>query len=171
MTFVGAAKLLLGADTEAVEWLRRSIEANRNFPAAHFFLAATLALLGEPDQARAAAQAGLALNPRFTIHTYRTNAVSDNPTYLAGRERILEGLRLAGVRVLVASALALPSGPIEWQGAVSANLARTASHRCEARSGCIFAPCYSVGSTEVGVAVRISPGCFSCSNSSSLISV
>jgi hypothetical protein len=56
-----------------------------------------LALLGEPDQARAAAEAGSALDPGFTIHTYRTNAMSDNPTYLAGRERIYEGLRLAGV--------------------------------------------------------------------------
>ncbi len=32
MHFVGAAKLQLGADAEAVAWLRRSIEANRNFP-------------------------------------------------------------------------------------------------------------------------------------------
>ena len=95
--FAGFAKLLLDSDADAVAWFRRGLEANRNFPIAHFFLAAALALLGEPDQARAAAQAGLALDPGFTIRTYRTNAVSDNPTYLAGRERIFEGLRLAGV--------------------------------------------------------------------------
>jgi TolB-like protein len=97
MVVAGFAKLLLNSDADALAWFRRSLEANRNFPAAHFLLAATLALLGEPDQARAAAQAGLALNPGNTIHAYRTNAVSDNPTYLAGRERIFEGLRIAGV--------------------------------------------------------------------------
>ena len=43
---VGLAKLQLNADAEAVAWLRRSIEANRNYPIAHFYLAAALALLG-----------------------------------------------------------------------------------------------------------------------------
>jgi TolB-like protein/class 3 adenylate cyclase/Tfp pilus assembly protein PilF len=97
MQIAGNAKLLLSSDADAVAWFRRCLEANRNFPLAHFFLAAALALLGEPDQARAAAKAGSALNPGFTIHTYRSNAVSDNATYLAGRERVFKGLRLAGV--------------------------------------------------------------------------
>ena len=88
---------MLGADAEAVAWLRRGIEANRNYPLAHFYLAAALALLGELDEARAAAQAGLALNPTFTIRRFRADAPSDNPTYLAGRERIYEGMRMAGV--------------------------------------------------------------------------
>ena len=97
MTFAAFAKMLLHSDADGVAWLRRGIEANRNFPLAHLFLAAALALLGELDEARAAAQAGLALNPTFTMYIYCTNAVSDNPTYLAGRERICEGMRLAGV--------------------------------------------------------------------------
>ena len=97
MMIAGNAKLLLNSAADAAAWFRRCLEANRNHPLAHFFLAAALALLGEPDQARAVAKAGAALNPRFTIRTYRTNAISDNPTYLAGRERIFEGLRLAGV--------------------------------------------------------------------------
>jgi TolB-like protein/class 3 adenylate cyclase len=97
MVVAGFAKLLLNFDADALAWFRRSLEANRNFPPTHFLLAATLALLDEPDQARAAAQAGSGLNPGFTIHTYRTTPMSDNPTYLAGRERIFEGLRIAGV--------------------------------------------------------------------------
>ena len=96
MMIAGNAKLL-NSDVDAAAWFRRCLEANRNVPLAHVLLAAALALLGEPDQARAAAKAGCALNPGFTIHTYRTNAVSDNPIYLAERERVLEGLRLAGV--------------------------------------------------------------------------
>jgi TolB-like protein/tetratricopeptide (TPR) repeat protein len=97
MSIVGLAKLHLSADTEAVPWLRKSIEANRNASLVHFWLAASLALLGQVDQARAAAQAGLAVNPDFTIRRYRAGAPSDNPTFLAKRERIYEGMRMAGV--------------------------------------------------------------------------
>jgi TolB-like protein/class 3 adenylate cyclase len=95
--FVGLAKLWQGADAEAIVWLRRSLEANRNYPGAHFNLAAALALVGELDEARATVQAGLALNPSFTIRRYRTNTPSNHPVYLAGRERVYEGLRMAGV--------------------------------------------------------------------------
>src|ERR1700694_254057 len=97
MLFAGIAKAQLGADAEAVVWLRRSIEANRNSPLAHFHLAEALALLGQLEEARAAAQAGLALQPGFTLRRYRENALSDNPAHLAGRERSCEGMRLAGV--------------------------------------------------------------------------
>jgi TolB-like protein/class 3 adenylate cyclase len=97
MAWVGVAKLQLTADEEAVAWLRRSIEANRNLPLAHFFLAAALALLGQLDEARGAAQAGLALQPNFTIRRFHANPYSDNPRYLATRERVYEGIRLAGV--------------------------------------------------------------------------
>jgi TolB-like protein/class 3 adenylate cyclase len=97
LLFVGIAKAQLGADAEAASWLRRSIEANRNFPLAHFHLAEALALLGQLDDARAAAQAGLALDPGFNLRRYRVNALSDNPAYLAGRERSYQGMRMAGV--------------------------------------------------------------------------
>jgi len=95
--FVGAAKFWQGADAEAIVWLRRSIEANRNYPLGHLYLAAALAHLGELDEARATAQAGLALNPSFSIRRFRTNIQSNHPAYLAGRERVYEGLRMAGV--------------------------------------------------------------------------
>jgi TolB-like protein len=95
--FVGIAKLWQGADAEAVAWLRRSIEANRNFPFTHFLLAAALAWLGALGEAHAAVQAGLAINPTFTLRRYRAGASSDNPTYLAGREHAYEGMRMAGV--------------------------------------------------------------------------
>ena len=95
--FVGVAKLWHGADGEAIGWLRRGLEANRNFPIGHFILAAGLALLGHVDQARAAVQEGLALDPNFTIRRYRVSAPSSNPIYLAGRERFYQGMRMAGV--------------------------------------------------------------------------
>jgi TolB-like protein len=97
MRFVGVAKLQVGADAEAVGWLRRSIEANRTHPLAHFSLAAALGLLGALDEARTAAKAGFALNPGFTIRRLRAAKISDNPIYLAGQERLCEGMRIAGV--------------------------------------------------------------------------
>jgi hypothetical protein len=60
-------------------------------------LAAALGLLGALDEARAAAKAGLALDPSFTIRRMRVNVSSDNPVFLAGRERFYEGMRFAGV--------------------------------------------------------------------------
>ena len=97
MMIVGIAKLQLNADTEAVDWLRRSIDANRNFPLAHFYLAVALAMLGSLDEARAAAQVGLAFYPDFTIRRFERVSASNNPTYRAKRQRIFEGMRLAGV--------------------------------------------------------------------------
>jgi hypothetical protein len=49
------------------------------------------------NEAQAAAQAGLALNPPFTITRWRAVPPSDNPIYLAQRGRFIEGLRKAGV--------------------------------------------------------------------------
>jgi tetratricopeptide (TPR) repeat protein len=99
MIFVGLAKAQLGADAEAVIWMRRGLDANRNYSLTHFELAATLARLGKLDEARAAVNAGLALDPHFTIRRYRDVAYSnsDNPTYRAGHERLVEGMRLARV--------------------------------------------------------------------------
>ena len=71
MVMVGLAKVQLNADAEAVVWLRRGLEANRNYSVAHFHLAAALARLGALDQARAAAKAGLAFDPTFTIRRFR----------------------------------------------------------------------------------------------------
>jgi tetratricopeptide (TPR) repeat protein len=96
--FCALAELQLGAEHEALASLRRSIEANRNFPLAHFHLAAVLAFAGQLDQARAAAQAGLALDPSFTIRRFRLNAAaSDNPIFLFNRQRLCEAMGMAGV--------------------------------------------------------------------------
>jgi len=97
MHFAGVAKLLIGAYEDAVVRYRRSIELNRNYPFTHFQLAAALAHLGRLEEARSAVQAGLALDPAFTLRRYRANTPSDNPTFMAQRERIYEGMRKAGV--------------------------------------------------------------------------
>ena len=62
-------------------------------------MAAALAQLGRLDEAHSAVTAGLALNPTFSVSRARAawTAMSDDPTYLAQFERLLEGLRKAGV--------------------------------------------------------------------------
>jgi TolB-like protein/class 3 adenylate cyclase/Tfp pilus assembly protein PilF len=97
MVWVGNAKAQIGADEDAVAWLRRGIEANRNLPVAHFFLAAALAVVNRLDDARNAARGGLAIDPGFTVRRFRASVASDNPVYLSRRERIYEGMRQAGV--------------------------------------------------------------------------
>jgi TolB-like protein/class 3 adenylate cyclase len=97
MMHASMAKLHLGSFEQTVAWCLRAID--RNYPRAYFELAAALARLGRIDEAQSAVKAGLALNPTYTISRARAlwTAWSDDPTYLAQLEPILEGLRKAGV--------------------------------------------------------------------------
>jgi TolB-like protein/DNA-binding winged helix-turn-helix (wHTH) protein/Tfp pilus assembly protein PilF len=96
-SFIASAKLYLGADEEAATWLRRTLELNRSYAVAHFFLSATLELLGQHDDARAEVQAALALDPQFTLRRFRAGAQSDNPIFLKQRERIIQAMQKAGI--------------------------------------------------------------------------
>jgi adenylate cyclase len=95
--YIGFSKLHLGAYEETLDFYRRSLELNPNYPIARFYLAAALAQLGRLDEAKAEVKAALALNPGFTIRRYRAGAQSDNPVFLKGRERIIQDIRKAGV--------------------------------------------------------------------------
>jgi TolB-like protein/class 3 adenylate cyclase/tetratricopeptide (TPR) repeat protein len=94
--FAGLAKFQLGREEEAVTWLRRSVDANRNYPSARFILAAALARIGRLPEARSEVRAGLAINPTFTIARLRAGGFSDDPDLTAGWERYVDGLRAAG---------------------------------------------------------------------------
>jgi TolB-like protein/class 3 adenylate cyclase len=93
----GVAKVFLGKNEEAVAQLRHSIEANRNFAIAHFYLAVASAELGRLDEARLEARAGLSIDPTFTIRRYRGDAPSDNPIFMTRRRQIYEIMRNIGV--------------------------------------------------------------------------
>jgi TolB-like protein/Tfp pilus assembly protein PilF len=92
---LGIAKLMLGADVEAVELLRRSLECNRNNPIVYFQLGAALVLLQKTVEATAAIREGLTLDPTFKIR--RMGRMSDHPVFRAGSKRIRDAMRLAGV--------------------------------------------------------------------------
>ncbi|HZZ23539.1 MAG TPA: tetratricopeptide repeat protein [Roseiarcus sp.] len=97
VAYIALAKRYLGDYEGALSLYRRAKELNPNYPTGRFNTAATLVELGRLDEARAEAQAGLALNPGFTLRRYRDGAQSDNPVFLKGRERIIEDMRKAGV--------------------------------------------------------------------------
>jgi TolB-like protein len=99
MSFAGQAKSVLGLHDEALAWVLRSIEANRNYGLTHFGMASTLVWLGRHDEARSAVTTGLALDPTFAISRVRagTPAMSDDQVVLAWASRTLEALRMAGV--------------------------------------------------------------------------
>jgi tetratricopeptide (TPR) repeat protein len=95
--FIGVTDLYLGRMGRALESLRKSVEINPNWALSQFVLAGVLALKGLPAEAAEVCAAARRLSPNFTIAKFRAEAVSDNPVYLAQRERLHEGLRLAGV--------------------------------------------------------------------------
>ena len=96
-SFIGIADLFLGKLERAVERLRKSVEINPNHEIACFILAAALALAGRQAEAAEACAAGLRLAPNFTLAKFRAQVRSNNPIYLSQRERVYEGMRLAGV--------------------------------------------------------------------------
>jgi tetratricopeptide (TPR) repeat protein len=94
---MGFANVFLGRYDRAVEQVRRSLSMNPQIPLTHFVLAAALALKGCIAEAAEARDAGLKLDPNFSVARYRKDRRSDNPVFLQQRERMYEGLRKAGV--------------------------------------------------------------------------
>ena len=94
---LGIADLFLGRLELALERLRKSAEMNPNPALTQFFLAAASALTGRAAEAQEARNAGLRLDPNFTVARFRDEPRSKNATFLAQRERIYEGLSMAGV--------------------------------------------------------------------------
>jgi TolB-like protein/Tfp pilus assembly protein PilF len=82
VSYIALAKLYLGAYEDALGFYRHAQELNPNYPTGRFSMAAALMELGRLDEARAQVQAGLALNPGFTIRRYRAGAQSDNQDFL-----------------------------------------------------------------------------------------
>jgi tetratricopeptide (TPR) repeat protein len=84
-------------DDEAVKWGRRAVEINPNLRYPYRVLAAALALTGQVDEARVVAAEMLRRYPKETIAKFRKREPWLDPTYRAGQEREITGMRLAGV--------------------------------------------------------------------------
>jgi adenylate cyclase len=97
----GHALVLLGRDEEAVRSLIGALDANPRNLSSHAFLAASYALLGRSDDARAALAAYLQKRPGTQVSTFRRLSpvplVLTSQTYQQQHERVKTGLRLAGM--------------------------------------------------------------------------
>ena len=90
--------IALGADEEQRSRIvERTSTPIATFLCIEFFLAAALGQLGRLDEARSAVQAGIGTRSDLHHFRFRVGASSDNPTFLARRERLCEGMRKAGV--------------------------------------------------------------------------
>jgi TolB-like protein/class 3 adenylate cyclase len=94
---LGLADLHLGRLDKAVDRLRKAIELAPNHEIPYFYLAAALALQGRGKEAAEACTIGRRLAPNFRIGKCRAEVQSDNPVFLAQRERLYEGLGKAGL--------------------------------------------------------------------------
>ena len=86
----------LGRDAEAIDWCRRSV-AISPFWIAYVDLASAYAWSGRSGEARAAVDELLKLNPGYTVDRWAHAGFSSNPVFLAQYQRIIEGLRKAGL--------------------------------------------------------------------------
>ena len=94
--WVSQPSFLAGTKTRLPNYATRS-RSIENFHPAHFYLAVALSGLGRLDEARVAVKEGLFIDSTFTIRRSRADAPSDNPVFLAGRQRIYELMRRVGV--------------------------------------------------------------------------
>jgi adenylate cyclase len=90
---------MLHGDDNAIESLRRAVAHSPEFSTAIAWLAAVLALAGHDREAHDALKRYFLIRgtKTRTIAQWRSLAYSDNPAYLAFRERWYEGLRKAGM--------------------------------------------------------------------------
>jgi len=79
---------------QAVEWAKQAVETTPEFPRGWRYLAASLALLGRMEEARAARDQLLRIMPHENIRFVRAILPSDNADRM---ERFVDGLRKAGV--------------------------------------------------------------------------
>jgi TolB-like protein/cytochrome c-type biogenesis protein CcmH/NrfG len=99
---LGRALMQLGQDAEAAEALRLTLHGNPNYVRGRAFLAAAEALAGDIDRAKVHLDKLAELDPGMTIRRFaeeRNSVPLDavDQAYLRGNERMLEGLRRAGM--------------------------------------------------------------------------
>jgi TolB-like protein/cytochrome c-type biogenesis protein CcmH/NrfG len=97
--FTAYGHVMLDNKPAAIECLRQAIANNPNFPTPLAWLAALLALAGQTTEARDTLQRYLALSgaKTRTVAQWKATSWSYNPAYLAFRDLLYEGLRIAGM--------------------------------------------------------------------------
>jgi TolB-like protein/class 3 adenylate cyclase len=82
---------------QAIPWCEKSIAGNPQVFYPYLFLAAANASAGHDKEAKDAATQLEKVYPGYTVQTWVARHMSDDPTYNARNQRIIEGMRKAGV--------------------------------------------------------------------------
>jgi TolB-like protein/class 3 adenylate cyclase/tetratricopeptide (TPR) repeat protein len=80
---------------DAIQWAERSLQWRPDWPITHLVLAGSYAQLEQMDEARAAAQELLRLNPDFSLAGVRIFLAAADPAFI---DRTMESLRKAGLK-------------------------------------------------------------------------
>lgn len=94
---IGRAQILLGEDKGALETAQKGIAANPKHPHNFAVLASGHAHLGQMDEAQSALRGLLALQPGMDLGRYRDQVAGKEPLAIKSYERLIEGLRAAGL--------------------------------------------------------------------------
>jgi predicted Zn-dependent protease len=97
LAIAGMAMLHLGRDEEAVSWLTRAVDTGTPVALHQAYLASALALVEREQAASEALALFREAKPAATIARLRAAAYSTEPDFVAQRERLYTGLRLAGL--------------------------------------------------------------------------
>ena len=97
--FKAYGHIMLGEQDRAIEHLRQAVAKNPDFPTPIAWLTALLALTGNAVEAHETLRRYLALRTAKTrtVAQWKASAWGNNPGYLAFREHLYEGLRIAGM--------------------------------------------------------------------------
>lgn len=93
--FVGLAHYAMGAESEAVGWLRSSLTESSTFTSAHRILMASLVATGKTEEAQGIAQQMMACEPQFRLSKYRNDRAPFVDPDL--RSNLFARMRIAGV--------------------------------------------------------------------------
>jgi TolB-like protein/class 3 adenylate cyclase/Tfp pilus assembly protein PilF len=95
--WAGLAHLWLGHLDAAIEELRKAVAGQPGYGLISIYLPCAYGLAGREMEARSAFADTNRLLPDFTIAKWKQNELSDNPTWLVGRERCYGALRKLGM--------------------------------------------------------------------------
>ena len=94
--WIGLRAVALGDDAEGLRWVRSAAETNSQVYPLYLYYTGVAGLVGA-DEAKASLDTMRRLRPDASLARVRAETPSDNPRYLALRDRILDGLKRAGL--------------------------------------------------------------------------